>query len=457
MQLNLSTIDYAIIIGYFVIVIFINFSIKKNESGSKLENYFLAGRKLTLPLFVASLVSTWYGNLLGVSEIAFKHGLVNWLTQGLCWYLVYFFFAFFLVEKIHKSHVFSIPDQLERSYDKPTAVLGAFINIFMLSPAIYILSTGLICQMIFGVDRLTGILMGTLVPLFYTVRGGFRAAVYTDLVQFLFMFIGIIVLIPFAYCKFGGVDFLVNNLPASHLSLHGEWPWQLILAWFLIALWTLVDPGFYQRTLAAKDSSTAKRGLLFSIFFWFVFDVLVNLIGLYAFAAMPNIDPSLSLPIFATSVLPIVFKGIFFTGLIATVMSTLDSLSFSSAMAISYDIYRRLKPSATEDEVIKVHKIALVVSVLLAMAVAMYFESLMNIMYTRGTIAISALLVPLLACYWGKQKPSSGAAFWSMVAGLVAAVLGYIFKQSLMLDIEPIFLGLALSLLVFVLQSKVKQ
>ena len=175
----------------------------------------------------------------------------------------------------------------------------------------------------------------------------------------------------------------------------------------------------------------------------------MNLIGLYAFAAMPNIDPSLSIVIFATNVLPIVFKGIFFTGLIATVMSTLDSLSFSSAMAISYDIYRRLKPSATEDEVIKVHKIALVLSVLLAMIVAMYFESLMNIMYTRGTIAISALLVPLLACYWGKQKRDSGAAFWSMLAGLLGAILGYLIKQSVMVDIEPIFLGLALSSLVF--------
>ena len=96
-MINLSTIDYAILIGYFLLVFAIGFFVKKDQ-GDDLENYFLAGRKLTLPLFVATLVSTWYGNLLSMGELAFKQGLVMWLTQGIFWYFAYFFVAFFFLD-----------------------------------------------------------------------------------------------------------------------------------------------------------------------------------------------------------------------------------------------------------------------------------------------------------------------------------------------------------------------
>jgi SSS family solute:Na+ symporter len=448
MQVNLSTIDYAIIIGYFLIITFVNSFIKKTESGSKLENYFLAGRKLTLPLFVATLVSTWYGNLLGMGEIAFKHGLVMLLTQGIFWYFIYFFMAFFLVEKIHKSKLFSIPDQLEQSYDKRTALAGAVVNLLLLLPTVYIMSLGFILHWILGWNCSLCIVLCSLVPLFYMLMGGFKAVVYADFIQFIFMFIGIALVLPFAYFKYGGLEFLTSHVPAAHLSLAADWSWQLILAWLLIATWTLVHPSFYQRIFAAEDIKTAKHGVLWSIVFWFAFDVMISLIGLYAYAAMPEVDASLSLPIFATSILPVACKGIFLTGLIATVMSTLDSLSFSSAMSISYDIYRRLRPEATEQEVIKVNKIALVVTMALGLLIAIYFTSLLDLMYARGTLAISALLVPLMGSYFWR-KHSSRAAFWSIILGLLGAIAGYLIKNYCAIDIEPIFLGLALSFLGF--------
>jgi SSS family solute:Na+ symporter len=312
------------------------------------------------------------------------------------------------------------------------------------------MSLGLILQWVFGWDRNICIVLGSLVPLFYMLTGGFKAVVYADFIQFLFMFVGIALVLPFAYFKYGGFEFLTLNLPATHLSLAGNWSWQLILAWLLIATWTLVHPSFYQRIFAAEDLKTARRGLLWSIVFWFAFDMMISLIGLYAYAAMPNIDASLSLPIFATSILPVACKGIFLIGLIATVMSTLDSLSFSSAMSISYDIYRRLRPEATEQEVIKVNKIALVVTMALGLVIAIYFTSLLDLMYARGTLAISALLVPLMGSYFFKKR-SARAAFWAIVLGLLGAIAGYIIKNYYGIDIEPIFMGLLCSGLGFIL------
>ena len=76
----------------------------------------LMGRRLTLPLFVATLVATWYGGIFGVTALTFEKGIYNFLTQGVFWYLSYLFFAFFLVKKITLKNGYKATLQLERKY-----------------------------------------------------------------------------------------------------------------------------------------------------------------------------------------------------------------------------------------------------------------------------------------------------------------------------------------------------
>ena len=161
--------------------------------------------------------------------------------------------------------------------------------------------------------------------------------------------------LPFAIHKFG-FENIIANIPKSHMTLTGTLSWQVILAWFLIATWSLVDTSFYQRTYSAKDVKTAQRGILLATVFWFVFDFMITATGIFAFAMMPDLDAKTSLPAFASIVLPPVAKGIFFTGLIATVMSTLDSLTFSSAMCISKDLYQRIFKITDEQKIINFNK-----------------------------------------------------------------------------------------------------
>ena len=145
--MNIAPVDLSIIIGYFVILFIIGYFVKRKIH--VLNDYFLAGRRLTLPIFVATLVSTWYGGLLGVGELSFSYGFVNWIVNGFFWYLVYLFFAFFLAKKIRKSNLYTIPDQLERFYDNRSRFLGAIFNFIMVSPAPYILSLGIIFNFLF--------------------------------------------------------------------------------------------------------------------------------------------------------------------------------------------------------------------------------------------------------------------------------------------------------------------
>ena len=203
--MEISIIDYIIIVCYFILLFIIGFFVKKKVHN--LNDYFLAGRRLTLPIFVATLVSTWYGGLLGVGELSFNYGLVNWLTQGFFWYLVYLFFAFFLANRIRKSKLYTIPDQLERFYDKKSRFLGSIFNFIMVTPAAYILSLGLIFNILFGWELWISIFVVSIVMIFYTIRGGFIGIIYTDFIQFILMMAGVAMIIPIAVQKYGGFDF----------------------------------------------------------------------------------------------------------------------------------------------------------------------------------------------------------------------------------------------------------
>ena len=453
--ISLHWLDYAVIVVYFVALFVVAFVLKKKQAQESHENYFLAARRVTLPVFVATLVSTWYGNLLGITQLAYKQGLIAWLTQGIFWYLVYFFFAFYVVPKIREHKFFTIPDLMEHFYGKYSAITSAFVNVLMLNPALYVLSMGILFELIFGISAFQGILIGTIVPLIYTLRGGFKAVVYTDVIQFLFMFCGVALVIPFALMKHGGLGIL-ENVPDSHFSLTGtgEWSTQVIVSWALIAFWTLIDSNFYQRTFSADSDKTAKHGVLVAIVFWIIFDLMLNFIAIYAFAVNPSYEPSRALPLFADSVLPGFFKGIFFAGLIATIMSTFDSLIFSSSMAVSKDIYQKL--GGDEKNVIWINKVVIVLVVLVAFLIALQFKSLINLIYARGSIGISALLLPLMAALIFKNKLPDKAVMLSIICGGLTALVVFVLKElGLNIGIEPIILGLITSF-IFLFCAKLK-
>lgn len=457
-MISMGTVDYAIIILYFVMLLVVGYFIKKKVKG--VNDFFLAGRRLTLPMFIATLVSTWYGGLLGVGEFTFNYGLANWVTQAFFWYIAALIFAFFLAARIRKSNLYTIPDQLERFYGKGSRFLGAILNFIMVTPAPYVLSLGKILGLLFGFDIWVGVVVATAFLLFYTMRGGFFGVIYTDFVQFMLMMSGVALVVPFAVSKFGGFSFLQANLPELHLSATGGLATQYILVWGFIAFWTLVDPGFYQRCYAAKNSKIPKKGIIIAVLFWFLFDICTTFTGLYARAAMPGIEATTSYAVFASSVLPPVITGLFFAGLIATIMSTIDSFTLLGAMNISHDLFKNIfKKNASEKQVLIVTKIGILFTGAVAMAVALYFNSLIGMWYTIGTIGISGLLVPILFGFFYKAKKSALAGFWSIIAGALTSTIWIIQGQlnkvdewpSYWLGIEPMYPGLSASLIVFII------
>ena len=235
-MVSLSIWDILVLFTYGSIVLFIGFKTSRNQN-SDLSEYLLAGRRLSLPMFVATFVSTWYGGVLGVGEMTYRYGISNWIMQGLPYYIFGILFSFTLAKKIRKSSLCTIPDKIEQEYDKKTSLLSSIFTFILVTPAPYILMIAVFLQLLFGINLLLSLIISAFISISYLYFGGFKSDVYTDIFEFFIMFLGIAIIIPFSYYSYGNFGQLFHNLPSLHLDWTGGNSIQYILVWFFIALW----------------------------------------------------------------------------------------------------------------------------------------------------------------------------------------------------------------------------
>ena len=464
MMVTLAPIDLVLIIAYLTAVLAIGFiswrrhQLKSNglpTGMAETADFLLAGRSLTLPLFVMTLVSTWYGGILGVGEFSYLYGISNWVVQGFPYYIFAAIFAFLLAKRIRASNLLTIPDKLHEAYDRKTGILGAVLTFLLMTPAPYILMLGVLMQLILGWSLVSCIILGTAATTAYLFTGGFRSDVQTDVFEFVLMFIGFGVILPFAYMKFGGIEFIQQNVPSLHLSWDGGNSLQFIIVWFFIALWTLVDPSFHQRCYAARTGEVAQKGILLSICFWFVFDAMTATAGLYARAALPTLpQPVMAFPLLAEVTLPPVAKGLFYIGMLATIMSSLNTLAFVSATTFGRDLVWRVRRETDEGRIVRYTQAGLVVTSVLSIVLALAVPSVVKLWYAIGTVLIPGLLIPLVTSYFDRWRVGAGYAFASMLLGWGVSLLWLLFgwtqrlgdASEYPLGLEPMYPGLIVSL-----------
>ncbi|MEW5924353.1 MAG: sodium:solute symporter family protein [Candidatus Zixiibacteriota bacterium] len=454
----MSVIDYIIIIAYLVALVIIGFTRRSGREESA-AGFILGGRMLTLPAFVATLVSTWYGGILGVGEYSYRFGISNWLVFGVPYYIAALLFALFLAKKARKAEILTIPDRLESIYGRGTAVVGSAILFLMTLPGAYILMLAVLIEFLFGWPLWVGAVVGTVFSLFYVHLGGFRSVVRTDMLQFTLMFLGFIVLFIALVTRYGGLSFIADSVPHEHLTWHGGNSAGYIAVWYVIALATLIEPAFYQRCYAARTEPIAKKGILISILFWIAFDFLTTSCGLYARALLPDLaNPISSYPSLAAIVLPTGLLGLFALALLATVMSTVDSYSFLAASTFGRDIIWRMF-GIPENKITLYTRIGLFLSAGLALAAALYFESIVTIWHHFGSVGTPALLIPLFSAFNGKWRMPPQIALISVILAGGLSLVWLLSKDfgitgDYWLGIQPIFPGLIMSILFFLFGSK---
>ena len=383
------------IYAYFIIIFLIG--LYNNKRNNKNEYLYLS-RKLTLPSFIATIVTTWYGGILEIGRFSYLNGIVTWLIFGFFYYISAILFALYIGPKLNKNNIESIPQYFNKKYGTISQKISAIILILISSPAPYLMILSTLLISIFDISLNNALLFGIIFSISYIYSGGIKSIINTDIIQFLFMYLGFFIMLAYLIYNFGGITYLVNNVPDKHLSLTGNLPIGYILSWSLISMITFIDPNIFHRSYSSKDVRTIKSGLLISILFWFIFDILTISVGLYASAIIPsgilnNINPYIYL---AENYLPIILKNIFYIGLLSIVMSTIDSFFFISSIIVSHDLIDKKNKINNKIVLIFIGAISYIISI--------NFSFVIDIWYIFGSIAAASILIPFLLILFKPNK-----------------------------------------------------
>lgn len=450
-MISFNSLDIAVLFIFFSLLLAIGFISSRKTKDT--TDYLLAGRNLNLFLFVLVTVSTWYGGILGVGEFTYRYGLLSWFTQGFPYYIFAFLFAIFFAKKIRQASLFTIPDKLSEVYGKKVSLFSAVIVFILVSPAAYLLMTATLLKEIFQIDFLLALIISFILSGSYLIKGGFRSNVYVDAFQFFVMFIGFIIAVIVCFNTFGGAEFLSQKLPESHLKFTGNASVTFIVVWFLIALWTFADPGFHQRAYAAKNGNVAKWGIIISVFFWALFDFLTTTTGLYARAIFPVLEqPVLAFPFLAEKILSPGLKGIFYAGMFATIISTLNSFLFLSATTIGRDFFFRLNSSVSDEKLKWFTSLGIIISGIISIIISYLIPSVVEIWYTIGSLFIPAIIPAVISSYYQKIKIDNKIMLIEMFAALSAGIIWFFviekFSETGYYEIEPMLVGLTFAVIV---------
>ena len=427
---EVATIDYIIISLYLLGMVGVGLWFAKKHSD--FEDFFLAGRSLTTPLLITTLISTYYGIdvLFGDSQLGFTNGVVAWFAYARPTYAFFLIAAFLLAHRLREEDFKSLPDILDKYYGKKTRYVGAVTSFIYSLPALSLYGFGMLSDVILGWEPIMGMLVLGGIALIYTITGGFWAVALTDSIQFVLMCVILAMAFPFAMNLIGGFDSMIEVLEPSYFDTLGDMSIWLIIIYASTGLSILVEPTFYQRIFAAKSYKNVRNALVIGIFIWGSYDWIITILAMAAKVAViqgtlpVDVAPDAALLTIMVAALPAGALGLFLAGVLATEMSTLDSYCLVAGGNVAYDIYKpAFKPSATDQELIKTTRQGILLSWVLGFAIAISFDQMLGLWVFLASILISSVLAPiLLGMYVPKfRKPLAG--FLSAGLGLVSTVI----------------------------------
>lgn len=423
----MSRIDFLILAAYIGGILLLGWAVSRRITSFR--DWFVAGGRMTTPLLVCTLVSTYYGLdvLFGGSEVGYVEGVVGWFYYLRPYYLAIILAALLVARRLKRHDFLSLPDVAAHYYGRGTQVVVAAASFLYSLPLLAVMGLGVLLDVVLGIPFAWGVLLGAAVSIVYTLMGGLIADALTDTVQFTLMCVTLGVAALLALDAHGGVDALQRALPASYFDPRGTYPAWVLVVFGLSALSVLVEPAFYQRIFAAVSYRAVLAALGIGVVLWGAFDWVVTILGMTAAAAGVEAEPRYALLTLVVDVLPAGLTGLFVAGVIATAMSTIDSYLLIAGGNLSYDLYRPFRRAPLSDAGQLRHtRWMVVVAGLVSVGMALFFQSMVSAWIFMSTVLVAAALVPVLAGLYMPFRPSARAGLWSSLAGLLSATGFYV-------------------------------
>lgn len=486
---SLVFIDYLIFGAYFFIVFGIALwvSRKPKDHQRNSEDYFLAGRSLPWWIIGASLIASNISTeqIIGMNGTAFESGIavISYSLIGAS--MAILLVAKFFLPRFLSTKIYSMPEFLERRYDKRVSTtMGMFwILVYIFVNLTSVLSLGAITlNAVLGIPIIYSVVALATISAIYTIYGGLKAVAWTDFVQVSVLILGGLTVVWLGLAEiasihgedgiFQGFDFLINTQKDKfHTVLpldHEELPWTGVFfggLWIAALSYWGCNQYIIQRALAASNVQQAQLGLLFAAFLSVVVAIIIVLPGVIASDLYPHMITSRdeAFPVLIRELLPVGYSGLVIAALIAAIISSLNSMCNSVATIFTMDVYRySFHRNANEAQLVKVGRwvtaIALLLAVIVTPTIASMGKLFAFIQEYTGFVSPGVLCIFLLGFFW--KRMTSKAALWAVLLTIpISALLKVLFPDIAFLDRMMItFLNLLLvSVVISLSDNRVKE
>ena len=438
---HFSALDWAVVVAYFVLTLGIAIWIsKRSTQSSSSTQYFLAGRNEGWFIVGASLFASNIGaeHLVGLAGTGAARGVAVAQFEVLA-SLILLVLGWVFVPFYMNSGVATMPEFLERRYSSGPRTYLALISIvgYVLTKiSVTVAAGGIVFEALMGIDFWTGAMIVVVVTGVYTLLGGLRVVLYTDMMQMFVLIGGAVLVTVMSLDAVGGWSALRAAAGSARFDLwkpmtDPEFPWTGILfgAPILGVWYWCTDQFIVQRILSARNETQARRGAIFAGFLKLLplFIFVIPGICAYVLAQSGRLQlarPDQALPALVVALLPAGLRGVVAAGLLAALMSSLSSVFNSCATLISLDVYKRLKPEASDRSLVVVGQVSVAALVVFGLLWVPYMNSISGTLYTylqsvQAYISPPIAAVFLIGIIWPRAN-AKGA----MSALLVGFVLG---------------------------------
>jgi len=433
---GLSTLDLVIVVAYLGGMIVVGAVAARRVRNFR--DFFIAGGRMTTPLLVCTLVSTYYGLdvTFGTSETAYYEGLAAFVAYSAPFYLFYILTAILVAPRLKRFDALSLPEVLGTAYGPQARIAAAAASFVYSAPILGIAGMGLIGSAFFGLEPWQGCVIGSAIAAIYTMLGGLLGDALTDTVQFVVMCVTVAMASAVMLRSLGGPEAISARLGPELLQPLGSLSLWEVLVFGGVAMTPLVEPAFYQRTFAAVSARQVIKALLIGALLWASYDWLVVYLGLagrdlVASGQIPaGVDGSAILLYVAANALPAGLLGIFVAGCLAAAMSTVDSYTLIAAGNVVYDGWQAVTARRLgERKLLLATRLLVLTTMAAAVSLALLFERLRDAWIFMSTVLLSTVLLPMLVLLFAPRLATPRAGRWGTTIGLACSLSMFVAFQ----------------------------
>lgn len=433
---SFETLDWVVIFAYFLVIAGVAAWVISRKQKTT-EDYFLAGRNIGWFVVGASIFASNIGSehVVGLAGTGaggkiplLIYELHAWIVLMLGWVFLPFYI---------RSGVFTMPEFLEQRFSPGTRW---FLSVFSLiayvltKVSVTVYAGGIVIASLLQIDFWFGALTTVILTGIYTVLGGMRAVVYTEALQTVVLVIGAGTLTFIGLDAVGGWDGMRTALEPEYLNMwrppsDPDFPWpSLVFSSTIVGIWYwCTDQYIVQRVLAAKNIKEGRRGTIFGGLLKLLPVFLFLIPGIVALALKNKGELSWDTAdqAFATLLMakmPVGLKGLVAAGLLAALMSSLASVFNSCSTLFTVDIYKKLRPEASEGRLLRVGRIATAIVVILGILWIPIMQNISGVLYEYLQSVQSYIAPPIAAVFllgiFHKRINSQGA-LTTLIVGLI--------------------------------------